>query len=178
MNEGIADALMFEAMKFEGLYFQDMTLEEYPQILEVLDEWGVRMNPTIEHAHFYALEQDSDGTTGVYDKRDKSIGFVLDGLTANTICHEMIHHYEYELDELDESLRQYLTIKLWQKLSPQIPNLESRVLKHIEATEHRKLENEGGQHDVLFLLKSYDIDMRTNVPLGTTFGYGYGPQEG
>lgn len=173
MNEGIADALMVEAIQLEGIYFQDMTLEGYPQILEVLDRWGIRMNPAIEHAHFYVLEQDGDGTTGAYNKRDRSMGFVLDGLTVNTICHEMIHHYEYELDELDESLRQYLTIKLWQKLSPQIPDLENRVLKHIEATEHRKLQNEGGQHDVLFLLKSYDIDTQLSVPLGTTFGYGY-----
>lgn len=172
-NEGIANALMHEAIRLEGLYFQDMTLEEYPQILDTLNEWGVFVNPTVEHVHFHELEPDNSGTFGIYDRRAKSISLLLNGLTESTLCHEMIHHYENELNELDDSICQYLAIKLWQKLSPTIPDLESRVLKYIEATEHRNLENEGGQHDVLFLLKSYDIDVRLGIPLGTTFGYGY-----
>lgn len=30
----------------------------------------------------------------------------------------------------------------------------------------------GGVHDLLFLLKSFDLDLRMNYPLGTVFGYG------
>jgi hypothetical protein len=164
--------LLFKAMELEGLYFQDMTLEESPQILGVLDKWGERENPTVEHASFHVLQPDGE-TFGEYYEPDKSISLVLEELTEGTICHEMIHHYEHELNELDKSLAQYLTVKLWQKLASVIPDLESRVLKHLEVTEHRKIEIDGGRHDVLFLLKSYDIDIRLGTPLGTTFGYGY-----
>ena len=172
---GIESALMMEAMRLEGLYFQDMTLEESPQILDVLKDWGECVNPTVEHASFRELEPDGEAF-GEYHMPTKSISLVIEGLTDNTICHEMIHHYENELDELDESIAQYLTIKLWEKLRPAIPDLEDRVLKHLELTEHRTLENDGGRHDVLFLLKSYDIDVQTGMPLGTTFGYGYDTQ--
>ena len=30
----------------------------------------------------------------------------------------------------------------------------------------------GGLHDVLFLLKSFDLDIRKGYDLGTVFGYG------
>lgn len=176
MDEATEYALLLEAMKLEDLFFQDMTLNEFPKILEVLDEWGWRHNPTIEHVRFTNLESEPDGDTfGEYDRRTKTISIAPEH-AASDLCHEMIHHYENELDELSESLRQYLAIKLWQRMYLTIPDLEDRVQAHLEVVGHRDLENVGGQHDVLFLLKSYDIDIQLGLPLGTTFGYGYDSQ--
>ena len=190
-----ADTLRYYAVQYECAEFTDMTLDDYPEILHVVDEWGQGGNPTVEVAEFYELTEETarlhgcdnydKGTFGFTRARQKkekegeeevspSIGVVRTGNLEElhqTLAHEMIHHLENELNNLNEAYCQYLTVKLWEKLSPMTPDLERRVLEHLEYSKLTNMEKECGQHDMLFLLKSYDIDLANGWTLGTTFGY-------
>jgi len=72
----------------------------------------------------------------------------------------MIHAYEYMLPE---NYRQFLTIMLFDKLQKRIP----RLLKKIKKDMHTLLQI----HEPLFLLKSFDLDLRLRKPLGTVYNY-------
>ena len=50
--------------------------------------------------------------------------------------------------------------EIWQRLPP----INSRI--------YWGSNNKGGLHDILFLLKSFDLDIRKRYPLGTVFSYG------
>ena len=171
-GDEITFSIMPQALELEDAYFTDMTLADFPEVMDALDERGESwLSPCVEKVRFYELKESADGTTGAYDPKSKAIG-VLDGMDVTTLMHEMIHMYEHQIDELNPSIRQYLAVKIWEKICPQVTDLEARILGHLEPVGLRELENWGGQHDVLFLLKSYDIDLQLGLKLGTTMGYG------
>lgn len=173
--------LLQQAFMLEAECFSDMTLEDYPAITSVIDEWGdLREIPSMENvSRFYDLNDSDDecideDTLGAYNRKDMSIGIRLkSGKPVPTVlAHEMIHSYEHQLENLNPALKEYVLVRLYSRLSRDIPDLEARMEQHLEVTEHRSIENGGGRHGLLFLLKSYDIDLKMGEPLGTVFGYG------
>ena len=164
------------AFKLEAEYFGDMTLEDYPAITSVIDEWGdLREIPSMENvSRFYDLNDSDEDVFGLYNREDMSIGIRLKNgeLTPTDLAHEMIHAYEHQLENLNPALKEYVLVRLYSRLSREITDLDERMERHLEVTEHRSLENDGGRHGLLFLLKSYDVDMKMGEPLGTVFGYG------
>lgn len=89
----------------------------------------------------------------------------------NVILHEMIHAYEFLLDELPVE-HDVIYWTLYQDLKSKIHNIDDIITKCVPLLidEHKELE---GYHDVLFLLKSLDLDIRMLYPLGTVFSYGF-----
>lgn len=167
-------ALLAEAIGYEGEYFEDMTLEAYPAIVEALEyENGEFPRPCIESMCF-RIAEDMGGSAGECDMRRREISIAEEHLNDKTvILHEMIHFYEHTLNDRDCALRDYILAKLWQKLSPGIPDLKDRVDSFVGEWESDSwMIKNGGTHSILFLLKSLDLDQRLNVPLGTVFGYG------
>lgn len=79
---------------------------------------------------------------------------------ACTILHEMIHAYE---SMLSETHRQYVTIRLYDKLSKKFPHL----LDWLNADSHEYAK----VHSVLFFLKSIDLDDRLGKEPGSVYGY-------
>ena len=61
---------------------------------------------------------------------------------------------------------------LERQVGKRIPRLDEILENHAHALNQHILYADGGKHDVLFLLKSLDLDMRMGYPLGTVFGYG------
>ena len=171
--EEITEA-MFKAMEFEARYFEDMTLQQWKEsVLKTLYDWGNVSPVTIENVKFYALEAEEDSpVTGQYDPEAKTIS-LRDRCDGVVLLHEMIHHYEHSLRRLNPALCELLTVQLWDKLKERIGDLEERALRFLEIVEHNGLEASGGEHGLLFLLKSYDLDIRLGLPLGTVMGYGH-----
>ena len=116
---------------------------------------------------------------GHYDHKTKVLSVLLEGndTLIPTLMHEMIHYYERTLDSINPSLKQYVLVHVWPYVAERIPDLEQRAQKHLEMTGHRELENAGGPHDLLFLVKSYELDIRNDYTLGTVFGYGLSESE-
>lgn len=64
-------------------------------------------------------------------------------------------------------------------------DLNERIEAHGHILNSSQIAKTGGVHDILFLLKSFDLDLKMGYKLGTVFGYGMtdewdtsgGPQE-
>lgn len=69
-------------------------------------------------------------------------------------------------------IRELLVVELYNKLLPQVGDLRERIFNHCELYSYEKTFKEGGEHGVLFFLKSLDLDIRCGYPLGTVCGYG------
>ena len=84
----------------------------------------------------------------------------------------MIHAHEINLEELHPFYREILILCLYKKLSAQIPDLYDRVVAHTNEIFGIKITKSGGNHGVLFFLKSLDLDLKMGYALGTVCGYG------
>jgi hypothetical protein len=109
------------------------------------------------------------GYLGKCEKRNKLIR-----LKANlsrqelkyVILHELIHVYEFTLWE---RYRQILCIYFFKKLSRRIG--ERKLFELVHMDEFAYLNRAGYGHNVLFMLKSLDLDLRLGLSLGTIYGY-------
>ena len=61
---------------------------------------------------------------------------------------------------------------LYQDLKSKIGNLDDVISRHLPLLNIRDINWEGGKHDLLFFVKSLDLDLRLGKELGTVFGYG------
>ena len=102
------------------------------------------------------------------------------------LLHEMIHMHESYINDLDDDYyRDVLYWALYKRLRTRIPDLEEIIEKHIcLASRSHGLQGKEiffsqvndiifcGGHDVLFLLKSLDLDVAMGYPLGTVLSHG------
>lgn len=94
-----------------------------------------------------------------------------------TILHEMIHAHEYILQKQKTLLKEIVLIELYKNLKPQLAkrslNLDAIIFNHANIPHNQYLSEYGGEHDLLFLLKSLDLDLKCDFELFTVFGYDY-----
>lgn len=104
------------------------------------------------------------------------------------LLHEMIHVYEGLYNYMGDPpmyghygeiqpvvfpfIRDALLISLYNDLKCKIVDLDERILKHANIHSGVKIAVDGGNHDILFFLKSLDLDLRKDYQLGTVCGYG------
>ena len=88
------------------------------------------------------------------------------------ILHEMIHMHEFVLEIYPTYYHDAIRYSLYHDLRSKIEDLDRRMERQGHIVMQEELAQFGGVHDLLFLLKSFDLDLRMNYPLGTVFGYG------
>lgn len=91
----------------------------------------------------------------------------------NVILHEMLHAHEQILLSINHIVRDALILELYKKLKNQVKNLDAIIDFHANINHNIRLSELGGEHSLLFLLKSLEIDLRCNNELFTVFGYDY-----
>lgn len=115
---------------------------------------------------------------GQFDTKNQTITIHPDYMNDDSvILHEMIHLHEFVLNEIPTYFRDVLLWCLYKDLRDKIIDLEERIEAHGYIFNENYIGSQGGTHDILFLLKSYDLDLRKGYPLGTVFGYGYAEEE-
>ncbi|MFA5385635.1 MAG: hypothetical protein WC364_13450 [Eubacteriales bacterium] len=77
-----------------------------------------------------------------------------------TLLHELIHAFEFTMPDTH---KQYVTLRLFQKLEPLIPGLLDKIETDLYA--------QSSEHTLLFNLKSLDLDLRLNKPPGTIYSH-------
>ena len=92
------------------------------------------------------------------------------------ILHEMIHMHEFVLEIYPTYYHDAILYSLYHDLHSKIEDLDRRMEYQGHIVKQEELTQFGGVHDLLFLLKSFDLDLRMNYPLGTVFGYGMADQ--
>ena len=128
-----------------------------------------------EKDSFYWLEAAPEVNRGVitasYDAETNTITVEPDA-DDSTILHEMIHLHEFLINDQPMYFHDMLYWALYRDLKDKIPKLDEIITGHAHLLTESSLFNQGGLHDILFLLKSFDLDIRMGYPLGTVFGYG------
>ena len=168
---------MFDDMLFKkGTRPYELTLEK------TTGEDGkecVRATSPCEEMEYFSLEDfnyeaaELESCDGYYDRQNNALVVSADELeNDSTVLHEMIHLYESFINELSWSRHDMLVWALYQALREKIPALDEIVNHHSHQLTQTNLESAGGNHDLLFLLKSFDLDIRMDYPLGTVFAYG------
>lgn len=84
----------------------------------------------------------------------------------------MIHMYEFVVNGLPSFYHDTLFWCLYKDLRNKINELDEIIDAHNHLLNEQTIYSQGGSHDTLFLLKSFDLDLKNNYPLGTVFGYG------
>lgn len=89
----------------------------------------------------------------------------------HVILHEMIHMFEYGLNASGINLlREKVLFSLYIKLSKEIPDLPTMCERLLIPDVQEAINDIGGEHGLLFFLKSLDIDLKNGWPLCTTLG--------
>ena len=116
---------------------------------------------------------EQNGSYGYFDPSEQLICVVPEKVEDDVvILHEMIHLHEYVLNDLPLYYHDMVYWALYKDLRNKIPDLDCIITEHAHALNENELYRTGGLHDILFLLKSFDLDIRKGFPLGTVFGYG------
>lgn len=178
MNGGDT-GLYMQAMGFEDTCFRDITLRK-PDYLKRLcqmqeqqsDGHWITCTGDIPHASVMAwsfrYRNFSGGVMGRCYPSSRTIRIQsgLDRQATNLVLqHEMIHAYE---SLIHAGLREWLAIDLYRQLSKKID--PKQLERMIDISTNTVLHNSA--HNVLFLLKSLELDLRFRRQLGSTFAYG------
>ena len=114
-----------------------------------------------------------DDFSGYYDEEKKLLCISSDYLSDDSvILHEMIHLHENVLNELPMYFHDSLFWALYSDLKGKLVDLDEAIREHAHILHEHSLYKRGGNHDITFLLKSLDLDIRMGYPLGRVFGYG------
>lgn len=114
-----------------------------------------------------------NGVCGCFNRKDLSLTVIPGRLNDDSVVlHEMIHLHEYIINELPMFYHDVLLWCLYKDMSSKIPDLDMRIEGHGHILNENDIYKIGGLHDILFLLKSFDLDLKMGYKLGTVFGYG------
>ena len=121
------------------------------------------------------VEELDEGVGGMTNVKDRVIIIPPNNIDRkNIVLHEMIHAY---LAVLCKSFfshhREVLFFCLYKDLLRKIPELDERIMFHSCEVNRNRIERRGGEHGILFLLKSLDLDLKCGFKLGTVCGNGH-----
>ena len=147
----------FTAVKEKGLNgdeWEDTFLDRPGQLEYFMYNW------------FALSVEDLGGSLGRFSPLEYKLSIAPECMERDdVIAHEMIHLHEAVLDGLPTYYHDAVLYCLYKDLRSKIPDLDDRMEAH------------GGRHDILFLLKSFELDLRMGYKLGTVFGYGMDEDE-
>lgn len=174
---------LYELMrKFQSKYFEDLTLNKFEEseITKIVYENGDIDYDDIPFINLpivctiRVLEQREVDKKDVFCAQFKPKGKIIefqkgqyeDQMDINML-HEMIHAYDYELRKWLE-WRDYVQLYLYEKLRGKIGKNNLWAFFNYESNRFYRVDS---SHNLLFLLKSLDLDIRLKRELGTVFSY-------
>lgn len=126
-----------------------------------------------DYSSYYYRVEDLPYCDAYFNKAERLLCVSPEMLSSDsTILHEMIHLHESVINELPMYLHDMLYWVLYSDLKKKIPQLDEIITQQAHILNESTLYSDGGLHDILFLLKSFDLDIRQGYPLGTVFSYG------
>lgn len=158
---------------FEDMTLSDSWASEYVDMTELDDSDGF-------YKQIVVRVDDMPDVAGCYSTETDEITISPDYCSdLVTLAHELVHMWVHRLRGFSMGYYEMVLVHLWDELKSRQPDVIKGAFGLLECHRHSELENSGGEHGLLFLLKSYDIDMRMGWPLGRTFGYdGYASAQG
>lgn len=121
---------------------------------------------------YYRVEELEEGCMGYYRASERLLCIASSYLNDEVILHEMIHLHESVFKDLPMYFHDMLYWALYLGLKEKIDKLDEIITTQAHIVKQGDICDSGGEHDILFLLKSFDLDIQKRYPLGTVFGYG------
>lgn len=170
---------------YENQYFEDFTFQRNSVLGEFItyqeqNTQGEWMDSSDNYEigllysdYIFHVEELQEGIAGMVDSAEKIVSISPEyAEDKGVILHEMTHFYQRLLNEKPTYLRDILFYCLYNDLKTKVPDLDKRIFHHTHALRQQRISYEGGSHDLLFFLKSLDLDLRCEYKLGTVCGYG------
>lgn len=186
-NPSDEERKLFDRLYVLGDYFSDMLFEEGSLTGELIkcqsqlddgswqDDTVVLPHELKDFRYTYfkrKVESLENNCAGYFDPKEQLLCISKEYLENDSIIlHEMIHLHEFVLNGLPLFYHDTLLWALYVDLKEKINNLDRIILGHAHILAEQKIYNKGGMHDILFLLKSMDLDIKMDYSLGTVFGY-------
>lgn len=173
--------LHYKILEYEEEYFEDMRFEPSSILKDYLVflydgydcENSFDLNLGLEDYYYRYNIESLEDDAGIHNKEERSIKIDPEHIEDKTvILHEMIHAHENIVNAAYPFLRDILLLSLYNLLKDRIDDLDDRIKAHAHVISGENIYNLGGNHDVLFYLKSLDLDLRCDYKLGTICGYG------
>ena len=126
---------------------------------------------------YHIVPKESASFWGCYNQMERSLTLREDAFGNDAVLlHEMIHMHEHAFEKVSRFYRDILFFCLYNDLKPKLEqddiDLDKLILNHSHVAEGQRITVLGGQHDILFYLKSLDLDIKMGYELGTVCGYG------
>lgn len=161
------------------IYFTDMSLNENGILKDYFSSpYGDFVEPPEEllihspSSGFKVHICDFNDYSGCVHRTDRILAIDVQSINnKEVILHEMIHAHEILLEEKNMLLRDALLFELYNKLKPLYSNLDKIIRHHANFYRYNQAIGDGGTHDILFLLKSLELDNVLGFTPGTVFGY-------
>lgn len=129
--------------------------------------------------NWFVFEVEDIDSSGLFSPLEYKLAIAPECIDRDdVILHEMIHLHESVIDGLPTYFHDAVLYCLYRDLRGKIPDIDDRIEAHGHILNESNLSKIGGEHDILFLLKSFDLDLRMGYPLGTVFGYGMAEKDG
>lgn len=126
-----------------------------------------------EDDFFVRIVELPSGIAGRFNNQKNELSIIpSEARNKSIVLHEMIHAHEFKLSRMTPFYRDIVLLCLYNDLAKKIPDLDNRILDHTHVIRGDEITIQGGSHDILFYLKSLDLDIRCGFPLGTVCGYG------
>jgi len=179
--------LYITVLQYEEDYFPDMTFKPDSIIsdfirLEMPCDNGVYVTDyedgpeelfSISDGYYRCFINNLDDSIGRVNKKERTLTISPEYANdKSTILHEMIHAYISLVDYYAQFYHDILLLCLYNNLKGKISDLDNRILGHAHVWKCTEITKRGGSHDILFFLKSLDLDLRCGYKLGTVCGYG------
>ena len=183
------ERLQEKMMEYEEAYFEDFTLKPDSILRDFIcfevkddsDKWVEIAEDLPDTGLFYCVPYvikiaDLDGAAGEYDIESRTITIGSEYVDdQKVILHEMIHAYinlfENSKYAIIATLLECLLLRLYTELKTKISNLDGRIIDHAHVIGQEDFRGKGA-HGLLFFLKSLDLDIRLDLPLGSVCSYG------
>lgn len=184
-QEALIDLVYKNSELFEDMLFSKDTIShDYISIKSSCDGGKTWIDDTVDlpreleyfsYDYFdFHVDKIEDSVMGCFNSKEQSITIDPNHLYDEpVILHEMIHLHEFVLNELPMFYHDAYFYCLYRSLKSQIMDLDIRIETHGHLFNESRLYMAGGLHDILFLLKSFDLDLKKGYKLGTVMGYGY-----
>ncbi len=182
------DKLLFDKVYDYESLFEDMLFRQGTSTYELIqckskpldsDEWEddvIDLPHELEYfsyTFFHFKVETLDDCDGVFNRQEQSLTVPPEALADDsTILHELIHLHEFVINDLPMYFHDMVYWALYKDLKSKIPALDEIITGHAHLLTGSSIFSEGGLHDILFLLKSFDLDIRMGYPLGSVFAYG------
>jgi hypothetical protein len=191
---GMSDAdrqLTDTIMELESKYFPEMTFKDGSIVAEYMKTHALIDGNWVSYIDDVPEELTSLDASGFRFSVSEIDGGILNNIAGQAhrirrtvmisprcaneekvIMHEMIHCYVDVINDNMPFFHDIILLCLYKDLEKKIPDLDERIKAHTHVTEGKQISIAGGSHDILFFLKSLDLDLRCNYKLGTVCGYG------